>query len=397
MNRHEGLSRRAYAVFRTTDCVGLRADARDCRCRVDCGSDLGTPCPRFTIRRKPAVLARGDFLELVPPLHDAGIWHAVPHRRLADRWRAYRLCLLGGLVLVALGIAAGPFSPFTAIVLAALGNAAFHVGAGALVMTHSPDRTAAAGVFVGPGAVGLAFGVWCVRVLNLGPWIFLLPLAACAALALVPAFAEKRSTQSPPAAVSLSRSVLVLCLATIFLTIAIRSANGHGVWAVHEGQRGVIWGLAFAACAGNILGGFVADRLGWVTTCVLALLLSAPLLSIFVDNGSVAIVGMVLFQMTMPVTLTAVWRAMPADAGLAFGLAAFAVLAGVAPVYVCPIEWITPRPLLLSLTLVAVAGILVGLPPIVRSYSDHRRLPRKLVEPGFRASWPHRTWDVTGV
>lgn len=293
-----------------------------------------------------------------------------PIGALVDRWKAYRLCLLGGLVLVALGIAAGPFSPFMANILAALGNAAFHVGAGALVMTHSPNRTAAAGVFVGPGAVGLAFGVWCVRAANLGPWIFLMPLAACAALALVPAFAEKRSTQSPPAAVALSRSVLVLCLATIFLTIAIRSANGHGVWAVHEGHKGVIWGLAFAACAGNILGGFVADRLGWVTTCVLVLVLSSPLVSVFVDNGIVAIVGMVLFQMTMPVTLTAVWWAMPGDAGLAFGLAAFAVLAGVLPVYVCPVEWITPRPLLLSLTLAAIAGILVGLPPIVRSCSN---------------------------
>ena len=54
---------------------------------------------------------------------------------MADRWRAYRLCLLGGLVLVALGIAAGPFSPFTAIVLAAW---AMRLSMSAPVAGHDP-------------------------------------------------------------------------------------------------------------------------------------------------------------------------------------------------------------------------------------------------------------------
>ena len=75
---------------------------------------------------------------------------------------------------------------------------------------------------------------------------------------------------------------------------------------------------------------------------------------------------MVLFQMTMPVTLTAVWRVFPGEAGLSFGFAALAVLVGVIPVYVCPAEWITPHPLLFALTLVSIAAVLISLPPLVR-------------------------------
>ena len=285
---------------------------------------------------------------------------------IADRWKAYRGTLLAGLALIAAGVTVDLVSPAIANVLAALGNAAFHVGAGAMVLTGSPKKTAAAGVFVGPGALGLAVGVWWVRSANLGLWIFLILLAVCAAVTLAFGLQGKRSPERTLPPLVFSLRMAVVCVGAIFLSIAIRSANGHGVWAVHEGDAAVLWGLAIAACMGNILGGFVADRFGWVATCVFVLLLSAPLLSFFVAYGAIAVLGMLLFQMTMPITLTAVWRVFPGEAGLAFGLGALAVLAGVIPVYICPVEWLTPRPVLLCLSLIAVAAILTGLPPIVR-------------------------------
>ncbi len=285
---------------------------------------------------------------------------------IADRWNAYRGALLAGLATIAVAVAVGLVSPLIATELAALGNAAFHVGAGAIVLTCSRKKTAATGVFVGPGAVGLAIGVWCMRSMNLGPWIFLAPLAACLGVALALRIVGKRSPDQTLRPLSSSRVVAVVCAAAIFLTIAIRSANAYGVEAVHEGNAAVLWGLAIAACVGNILGGFVADRLGWVATCVFVLLLSLPILSFSVDYGSLAILGMLLFQMTMPVTLMAVWRMFPHEAGLSFGLASLAVLVGVIPAYVCPSAWIAPRPLLLALTLISIAAILIGLPPVVR-------------------------------
>ena len=62
--------------------------------------------------------------------------------------------LLAGLAMIAAAVGVELVSPQTAAVLAALGNAAFHVGAGAIVLSASPKRTVDAGVFVGPGAVG---------------------------------------------------------------------------------------------------------------------------------------------------------------------------------------------------------------------------------------------------
>ena len=80
----------------------------------------------------------------------------------ADRRGLYRQLAVGGLVAVLAGVALGtlPSATWAAIVVAGLGNAAFHVGAGAIILQRSPDRAAATGVLVAPGALGLAVGQW---------------------------------------------------------------------------------------------------------------------------------------------------------------------------------------------------------------------------------------------
>jgi FSR family fosmidomycin resistance protein-like MFS transporter len=316
--------------------------------------------------------------DAVPYMPENAVWHRFllynalafgtqfPLGAVADRWKVYRGTLLAGLAMIAVAVLAQPFSPQAAIVLASLGNAAFHVGAGAMVLARSPDRTAAAGIMVGPGAIGLAAGMWCGWSLDPAPWIFLGPLAVCgvAGLALSSTVRAERRPASPPA--SLPIATAVVCVGAMILVVALRTANGNSLAVLHEREAGVLWGLAIASCVGNILGGLVADRLGWIATCTLALLLSAPLLSFRADGGVEAVTAMLLFQMTMPVTLMAISHVLPGELGLAFGLAALGVLVGAVPDYVCPPEWLASRPWLLSLSAASIAAILIGLPPVVR-------------------------------
>ena len=63
----------------------------------------------------------------------------------------------------------------------------------------------------------------------------------------------------------------------------------------------------------------------------MALLLSLPLVTYLVLEPLAAIVGMVVFQMTMPVTLKAVHHLMPERPGLAFGLPCVALIVGALP------------------------------------------------------------------
>ena len=63
----------------------------------------------------------------------------------------------------------------------------------------------------------------------------------------------------------------------------------------------------------------------------MALALSAPLVSLLVDHPAGAVVGMLLFQMTMPVTLKAMHLVLPTRPGLAFGIPCVALLLGALP------------------------------------------------------------------
>jgi FSR family fosmidomycin resistance protein-like MFS transporter len=169
-----------------------------------------------------------------------------------------------------------------------------------------------------------------------------------------------------PGPLAIGKTVATTCVVALLVSIAVRSFGGLAVGAVHEGATGVLWGLAIAGCLGKAAGGFVSDRLGWIKTSLVALLLSAPLLSFLVDSGASVVGGMLLFQMTMPVTLMAVYRALPREPGLAFGLTTLALLIGGTVVFVLPSGAVSGGAVLFSLILVAAAALLVGLPPILR-------------------------------
>jgi len=92
-----------------------------------------------------------------------------------------------------------------------------------------------------------------------------------------------------------------------------------------------------------------------------ALLASAPLVSVLVNHPAGAIVGMLLFQMTMAVTLKATHHLMPGRPGLAFGIPCLALVAGAIPGLLGYGHWFTPWPLVLGMVVLAAALIAAGL------------------------------------
>ena len=301
-----------------------------------------------------------------------------PIGALVDRWQIYRGAVLGAVGLLAAGVTIGHAAPVVAVVLAGLGNAFFHVGAGAIVLRLAPHRASAAGVFVGPGTIGLALGVWLPRAYpDLCSGISLGLLAATTAIALSvgwisgafqlsldespsPSYEADRSTPGP---LPIGAHLAVLCLVALLVSIGLRATAGLAVGQVHQGEQSVFWGLAIAACAGKMSGGFIADRFGWLLTSVATLLLSMPLLSLLVDSGISAVAGMVLFQMTMPVALTAVYRIFPREPGLAFGLASLALLVGAAFMLFLPDLLPRLHLALFVIILLSVPAVVVGLRP----------------------------------
>ncbi len=95
----------------------------------------------------------------------------------------------------------------------------------------------------------------------------------------------------------------------------------------------LVWGLPLAGCLGKLLGGFVSDRLGWLETTVGALVVAAPFIAWSGGSIYVALPALLVFQATMPVTLTAVYLLFPKRPATAFGLPCLALIAGALPTF----------------------------------------------------------------
>jgi FSR family fosmidomycin resistance protein-like MFS transporter len=250
---------------------------------------------------------------------------------VTDRYRAARPALLVGLVLVLAAVATVPHSGVATMVLAGVGNALFHLAAGALVLSGSGGRAGPAGLFVAPGAFGLAMGLKLGRT-GTGP---LWPIGVAVALALVIAVLvrpERDADREPePAEIRVPAWTAVVGL--LLLSVLVRSYVGFGASYQAPKTALVLFGLPIAAVCGKALGGFVADRIGWLEASVGALLLSLPLIAFSHGSPPVVIAGVLLFQTTMPVTLTAVYRLMPTRPATAFGLPCLALVLGALPTF----------------------------------------------------------------
>jgi FSR family fosmidomycin resistance protein-like MFS transporter len=326
---------------------------------VDAGSgyllfrDLGGASPR----------AFGQLILLYDAIAFAG---QVPLGWLLDRLRAARLFAAEGVALVAAALLVASRSPILGVVLVGLGNALFHVGAGAHVLRSSGRRAAEGGVFVGPGALGIFAGVWLgSQGVSCRGALLGLSLAAFAGLLwLLPlGRAEERRETEPTMTQGQrgARAPLLLAAACLLSSVVVRSVAGgavNGVWrAVDPGPLG--W-LAAAAFAGKAAGGYAADRLGWARTSAVALAAAAPLLSVWVGSAGAAVLGMLLLQSTMPVTLKATHLVMPDRPGLAFGLPCLALFAGVL-LGIAPLPALSSAPALLVGLLLSGALVVAGL------------------------------------
>jgi len=252
----------------------------------------------------------------------AGQW---PLGLFIDRLSIWRGTAIVGIALAALSILFLELNPIAAMIAAGAGNAAFHVGAGALSLHVTPGRATAPGIFVAPGVLGLAAGTMIGKSGVLITWPFLLALA----LALFVAFrATYPKVESPRPFKTLDISAPWTVIFILLFSIAIRSFVGKaGTYAAPK-ETMVLLGLASAAFAGKAMGGVLSDRLGWIRVSVAALLISAPMLAFGAGYPTMVIIGMFIFQMTMPVTMVAIASIIPGRPGLAFGLNCVAYILG---------------------------------------------------------------------
>jgi FSR family fosmidomycin resistance protein-like MFS transporter len=274
-----------------------------------------------------------------------------------------------GLFLTALSTLALYMHPLAALLFAGFGNALFHLGAGTLVLARGLQRSAASGLFVAPGALGLAFGLTYGKLPDLGPvW----PLGVVTVLGLILTWrvngcrtedVPMRIPGNPSAPSTLSaRRLSGLVLGLLLVSVAVRALVGLSATRGLAPSPWWFLGIPLSAFLGKALGGFIADRWGWIETSLCALVASAPVI-VFGTSAAplLLLLGLCLFQMTMPVTLTAVARLMPSRLGTAFGLTCLALVLGALPSMFSGTAPLCVRPMLGVWIILATVAVTLGL------------------------------------
>lgn len=262
------------------------------------------------------------------------------------------LLVLGGLVLLPLA--------WLALLLSALGNACFHVGGGSESLVNANGKMARSGIFVSSGALGVALGTllgkgavlaeqgtaqmlnWSYAVSILVPIaLLLLSIVSLAHVNLRPTMVLPTPTKQPenalwaenpaPFRTASTRhsfaAVMLLCL----VSITIRSYVGSIIPIDWRTSTVLMLLPALGAMSGKAAGGFLADWLGARRIGVFSLLAAMPFLVFGNANPISCMLGIILFNISMSITLCAVYDLLPGYPGLSFGLTTLALLVGSLP------------------------------------------------------------------
>ena len=314
----------------------------------------------FRISPSAAVYALAHFVvdlscALIMLSGGTDIWHFVlynflafavqmPIGLLADGVGNNRCFALIGVILVVFGFL--PCPVIFRIIFIGLGNACYHIGGGRDSLLQKGGLNGL-GFFVSPGAIGILLGALFSHI----AWLHMIAAAAlviCGILII---------SSCNDTAVFTKQRRISIHQATIMMSIVLlRSFIGMSMETPWKIGIFVILGT-LAAAGGKAFGGMLADRFGWKITGTVSLIVSA-LLFLLPENGLIGIIGILLFNMSMPITLGQAADGCSGYEGFAFGLLTFGLFLG----YLPSVFGITVSPWIGSLLSLISAGLLAVAP-----------------------------------
>jgi FSR family fosmidomycin resistance protein-like MFS transporter len=287
---------------------------------------------------------------------------------LVDAYKTPALAAVCGVLLIAASTLLIPM-PYLAALVAGIGNALFHVGGGVISLSLTPGKAALPGIYVAPGAMGLLIGTLIGRGGHFVAWPFVALLVGSAVLMLRTPAPEIGAHRRLPGNLRWFEAVILLLL----VSIGIRGIVGLSLDMDWKSDVVLLIILTCGVVLGKALGGVLGDRYGWTRVALTGLMVSAPLLAFFPHVPSVAIVGAVFFNLTMPITLTCLAEMLPGKKGFAFGLTTLALIIGAWPTFTQLRVFTSSRLFVFSVIVVSIAALFGGLKLYIDQFSD--RMP----------------------
>ena len=238
--------------------------------------------------------------------------------------------LLIGLVTMSLNLLPGSY---TELILVCLGNAFIHVEGAEVTLRSSKGKMAHSAIFVAGGSFGVITGKLLKQVFC--PYWIILLLGLTMIPFILLADYYKKENNDDCKNFNYQNKIInpsLLIILTVFIVFS-RSYMGYGI---PTAWNKTIFQTVLLFCVmgvGKALGGVFLDTFGIRKTAIVSILCSLPFL-LFGDHLMlVSLIGILMFSMTMPVTLAILVSVLKKKPGIAFGLTTIGLFLGFTPIF----------------------------------------------------------------
>ncbi|MBQ4583622.1 MAG: hypothetical protein IJA94_01865 [Bacilli bacterium] len=245
-----------------------------------------------------------------------------------------------GVLLLTFGLIAFSLNLFSSeyleIVLVSLGNAFIHIAGAEVTLKSSDGKLSPSAIFVGGGSFGVVAGK-LLSSTNVSFWFLtILSLTMIPFIILADMYKNESSSSSLSCQKfnyqNLKLNPKVILLLTVFIVI-VRAYMGYGIPTSWNKTAIQTVALYFAMGIGKLMGGILSDTFGAKKIALISIIGALPFL-LFGDNlMMISLIGVLLFSLTMPITLGILVSVLKRTPGLAFGLTTIGLLLGTLPIF----------------------------------------------------------------
>lgn len=251
---------------------------------------------------------------------------------IADKINKNAICSAIGCLLVAIAFGFANVG-IIACLIAGIGNAMFHVGGGIDVLNISNKKATLSGIFVSTGAMGIFLGGKSASI-GFNKYYIVIIILLLSAIALFWLYKQiKSKVKNEKVIIPKVNNNEIIAISCLIFTVIVRGYVG--LILSFEWKSNFILALIsiFAVVFGKMLGGIIGDKIGFMKISLISLIVSAFLFIFAFNNSVIGILAILFFNMTMPITLTALSNILFNNKGMAFGLLTVALFIGAVPVF----------------------------------------------------------------
>lgn len=280
------------------------------------------------------VTGNNNFVWLIPFIYDGVAF--VPQSLLGylnDKYKKLNLSIIGTIILVFAFIIYSftNLSIFISLIILCLGNACIHVRGAEITLNNSYGKLSHSAIFVAGGSFGVITGK-LLSSINLNIIMILLILTMIPFILLAETYNSEHSNCKEFNYINKKINYGIIIILAV-LVVIVRGYMGYGIptsWNKTILQSILLY---FTMGLGKALGGILSDAYGIKKIAVLSTILAIPFL-LFGDNLMiVSLIGVMLFSMTMSITLGILVSTLKNNPGLSFGLTTIGLFLGTAPIF----------------------------------------------------------------